>query len=66
MIEAVERKEQHSNYVSRFPTSSSVKYLTSKHVVKWIEKHHLIEMLLGSDSHTELIKRTPPILKFLV
>ncbi len=44
----------------------AARYLSSKQAAKWIEEQKLIPLVLGKDSsHPELIKRTPPVMKFL-
>jgi hypothetical protein len=41
------------------------KYLTSKLLTRWIDDQKLIALILGKDSHPEMIRRAPPVMKFL-
>ncbi len=40
-------------------------FLTPAFVVNWINENKVLDVLLARDSHEQVIKRTPPVLKFL-
>ena len=53
------------------PTSSSsssnppTSTFTPAFLAQWLEEHRVVESLLGRDSHEQIVKRSPTILKFL-
>eukprot|EP00742_Colponemidia_sp_Colp-10_P004877 GILJ01005210.1.p1 GENE.GILJ01005210.1~~GILJ01005210.1.p1 ORF type:complete len:2590 (-),score=405.82 GILJ01005210.1:174-7943(-) len=79
MVERVEKREfrgysygssTYSSWTGYSSTNSyhgkpATKWLTSDLLVEWIRRHDLLDLLLGTTTHTEIIKRCPDILKFL-
>ena len=62
-------------YVSRASAISAAQLATSQanqsliftpaYLAEWLEEHRVVESLLGRDSHEQIVKRSPSILKFL-
>ena len=47
-----------------YPSSGSTSF-TAAFLAQWLEDNRVVECLLGRDSHEQIVKRSPTILKFL-
>lgn len=61
--EAINRIRAKTQYINQRDFVPS--RLTPEFMVEWLESHKIIPLVLGRGSHEQVVKRSPPILKFL-
>ena len=50
---------------AQFAANQQSSILTPAYLASWLEDNRVVESLLGRDSHEQIVKRSPSILKFL-
>jgi len=71
-IERIRRREYpqsfpvvHQHHYNRVQLPEPSRFLTSQFLAAWMEENKVVDVLLGASSHHEIVKRSPPLLKFL-
>lgn len=65
LAEKIDLYEQDPKIASQSSSPKLLKHLDSKTFIAWIFKNGIFELILGDSIHTEIIKRTHEILKFI-
>lgn len=62
-ISSLQNIIKHSSERERFSNNDG--WMTTKRLIKWINDRKFVQLVLGPDSHEQIVKRSPGILKFL-
>ena len=65
LAEKIDLYEQDPKISAQSSSPKLLKHLDSKTFIDWIFKNRIFELILGDSIHTEIIKRTHEILKFI-